>query len=299
MRNLIAIVLAACGAGHENQVAPTPSEPLANSVDLRAKAEAELSSDTPPDYERPMKTKPVDRSKAIALFYSACIADDHYSCRVEAELLDGDPSEVFRTVASECKRGDTLSCRALPLNDKIWLFPDLPGRWGRNPKCTYGYKKECDMAALRIECDTGFPYSCIALTSLAAPDRAIDSQTNRFAAEGCEQGAMNECGYILPAKITAAKRACVALFQCVPLGDLYAAAEQHELERDARERWCQFSTEGLGGCLELAEDYVQKKFPEPVPGRAKALLNYACPKFYPGSDWIVQKHPLCAQALAR
>lgn len=60
------------------------------------------------------------------------------------------------------------------------------------------------------------------------------------------------------------------------LSFVYSAMKDVSRARDAFERACQYGSPSI--CIQLGESYLDGTFTEPKPGRAKALLEWACPR---------------------
>lgn len=63
--------------------------------------------------------------------------------------------------------------------------------------------------------------------------------------------------------------------------------------RDSYERTCQYGVDVLQICVALAAGYLDNTYQEPVPGRARALLDWACPKLHRGNR---DRYPACNSA---
>lgn len=270
------VVVAACGTS------PRPTEPPKSAYEptvTRERAERALHSDAPLDYERPFNGKPVDRSATTQLFHTRCEGGDPRACVVESELTGS-----TEAVAANCRKGDIMSCRALPLDDGLPRFADLPGAMSRSNACASLDKPTCDAAKLHEECADGFAMACFDLgqhDDSGAGD-ALLARYLTLAVEGCRAGIALHCGFAGLSKserdrLDAAKRLCdLHHDRCGDLSSAYAAINDTTNARDALERACQYGN--TGACLDLGVKYVDRELAEPVQDRGQALIDWACPK---------------------
>ena len=63
--------------------------------------------------------------------------------------------------------------------------------------------------------------------------------------------------------------------------------------RDSEERACQYAADSKWICAGLASSYLDGTYQEPVPGRGKALSDWACPKLAKGDR---ARFPACKGA---
>lgn len=285
----------------------TPPDPHA-AIPVRERADQALHEDAPLDYERPLKVKLWDRSATAKLFANACELGDKHACIVAAHLAPSDAS--YRAVAKNCAAGDTYSCRALPLDEQDQRFPNAPGAMSRRVACQKPQlPAPCDLDALRHECLDGFPAACSEIGSaMPAPPDGDDllARWPQLSLRGCRAGIASECQGATSFgtdsdRLDSAQRLCdLAPENCADLALVYKERNDTAGERDSFERACQYGGESRAGiCGQLATAYVDGKLEEPVPGRAQALLDWACPriaaKFH---DATLRVAPGCAQAHA-
>ena len=269
----VALFVCACGAS----VPPTPTPTRAQRpLVTREQADRALRSDAPLDYERPFREKPVDRSATAQLFHARCDGGDARACIVESELTGS-----LDVVAANCRNGDLMSCRALPLDDGSAKFPDLPGAMSRACSTT------CDAATLRQECTDGFAWACFKLgeNDPSGDGDAMMAKYLKASVEGCRAGISINCGFAGLSKddlarIDAAKRLCeLHLDRCGELATAYMAEHDTKNARDAFERACQYGNTSV--CLELGVKYTGGELTEPVVGRGQALIDWACRRKLP------------------
>jgi hypothetical protein len=253
------------------------------------RADRALREASPIDYARPFANKPPDRSVAIGLYLDACHAGDHRSCwTAMAVMPDAQRPTLFATVATNCRAGDMMSCRALPPDDDADAprFPDLPGALGRG--CV---GNDCDRAALQAECVAGFPKSCrrrMGTGSIPNTDLPNETRRHELSVVGCTAGIVDECeeaGFSdAPAVALAAyhqgclldRNRCASLGKYLDEIGLEEPGHPHAIDaRDAYERGCQYGTE-MEACYNLGVGYILQTYPEPVKGRGAAVLGYAC-----------------------
>lgn len=315
MRWLVFACIAACATtpSEPPQRAPRPAAaPRSVSVDphardaARRRADEALRTDLPLDYERPFKPfVPPDRSATAALFAEACKDGDKDACIIEAELRPLDATgTAFHVVLANCMAGDNMSCRALPKDDQLPRFPNVPGAASRSERCQHN-RGSCDIEDLRRECRDGFPAACDGvLTKLTDDVREGHDAADRFVAlnlDGCRHGVVSECE--LPSgddrsRTEMAQRSCdLRPDMCYVLAALDEQRKDKAAARDHRERECEFGDDRWGACLQLAEKYVAGELDEPVPGRGQQLLDWGCPKasarFGPR---LLAEYPSCKSA---
>lgn len=266
--------------------------------DAKELAAAAVAGDTILDYTRPFRSQPRGRERTVALLQEACGAGDKYSCRIVAQMIDGPPRVVFRTVAANCSRGDLMSCRVLPVDDNEELFPDLPGATSRSPACKTA-EGMCDRLSLRRECIQGFARACSVLATVNNADmESFDRRSYQLTVDGCRQGVLGECSEAstLDTSVEPFKRMCDALDWCDGLASYYKQHGQLDLSRAALERSCEYT--GLGGtraCIKLASQYLDGTYVEPIVGRGQELLNFACANAGP-REQTLELFPACEKA---
>jgi hypothetical protein len=289
------IALATLSACSRSQPTALPEQPVAVSnapsreaqdevKALASRADAALDTDTPLDFERPVVAKPLDRAETRALFVDACRHGDHASCwkamyvaRDVASLSDPKP-ESLDLVARNCEGGDVSSCRALPEA----TFRDLPGAHGRSPECE-PLRDECDIAALRRECNDGFPRSCRLLATgnrAAGEAEELIRRTNELARKGCASDILTDCELVTnwsdeDLMQTLRRRCRFDRNKCDNLASLLERKTKSAAVRDLREVACQHS-DAIHACVTLGVGYLDGKYPEPERGRGQRLLDYAC-----------------------
>lgn len=262
-------------------------------------AERALATDTSLDYERPFVTKARARDRTITMFNDLCRNGHNPSCWIAAGF-DRTSPHAFRFVEARCRSGDLMSCRALP-GGKEATFQDLPGAMSRNPACFDSASPDCDLAVLRAECGVGFPVACVLLSTAQIPDRQeVSARVFKLTAEGCGAGIASECIHEDDSSAHTGRmqsRLCDLTDDCWSLSQFNAAMGDHEGERNSLERMCQYDGKrGIEACIELAERYTSHTLTEPVAGRGKALLDYACPKLQMSRQRLLVNHPDCQQA---
>ena len=292
MRRLCAVVVIAACAGTPTTeparkpatITPTPPVSVAPTVTL-AQANRTLHDDAPLDYERPFSNKPFPRSDLKKEFHALCEGGDTRACIVESELIGFDKDgKYLQAVAANCRKGDLMSCRALPMDNGPAQFPDLPGAMSRSDACSSPNKPPCDAAKLRQECTDGFAWACFSLGE-SDPTGAGDALLARYlklSVEGCRAGIALNCGFAGLSKsdrdrIDVAERLCdLHRDQCTALFFAYSAVHDMTKARDGLERACQYGN--AGACLDLGVKYVDRELAEPVLDRGQALIDWACPK---------------------
>lgn len=158
----------------------------------------------------------------------------------------------------------------------------------------------CDFEGLRRECQAGFPSSCgtLIFSQPTAPDTATSMATLvRLAREDCRAGILHDCDLIWdvakyhPDGITredlilAYSQTCtLELDGCEELGKLYETSDPAKAAA-AYEKACQlfdYTNVRARLCEHAWRLYTDPKsgVPEPVPGRAKQLRDWACSKYH-------------------
>jgi hypothetical protein len=298
----VAVSAAALAAACSKPPAPVERRtPLANAQSqaphakpnaLAERADAALDSDTPSDYERPFAEKPVERDATRELFVDACKAGDHASCwkamYVGRDLVGFHAAELptLDLLATNCRAGDTWSCRALPIDRPLyrWKFDDAAGGMGRSEACDQP-TASCDLAVLRRECDAGFAWSCSVLASSggAGADAArLRKRAEDLALEDCTHDIVHQCqgdmtaNWPEAARSDALRRMCrYSRLACVDVAASLEKRGETKDVRELRELACQY-TQGGVGCARLAAGYLDGKYTEPVPGRGQQLLDWTC-----------------------
>jgi hypothetical protein len=298
--------LAACAGAGGRGKDPAP---------LVAEAERLLARSAELDYAAPAKpTRRDQREAAAALFLEACGLGDRRACWMAAthgDLLAPSHDRAMRAVIASCRAGDRTSCRFLDSSrNRVFLDTDVaaeackdglgvgcPHMWTQEMTeaeeralaergCELGDARSCGeldasgprtLAALRRECEAGYPTSCEEPRQLT------------LAEEGCRTGILAECQLLSqlvrddPARQAAAlaplchhlglRCADLSFLHRPPHKNLPGALPDAEAERDAYEHACQHSGEEHF-CKELAQLYEMKEIPEPHPGRAKEIRAF-------------------------
>ena len=287
------VALTACHAAPPTEAPPQPlhHEAADQHATLGARAEQALASDTRLDYDRPFVAKPDPRAETLTLFRQACDAGDTRSCWRGLSLSDATFLDV---VANQCRRGDTSSCRALPLDEEGRPPIDAPGSAGRSLACHDPKRNGCDSAALHRECEAGFPESCRSLA--AAPDAtsqtgaAFEARAAALSREGCATGFVNEC--------EEPKQLCAATRSCARYAETLLAANDAAGARDAFELACEYKAT-TGVCMELGIRYLDGELAEPVPGRGQRLLDLECQRLLDAlksRDYVLKTRPECKRS---
>jgi len=266
------VVLLAVGCGAPAQVATTRATPPPGPVGVQL-GTLRLLEDVTLDYERPMAQKPaLDRSSLVRRYVEACRSGDRPACWIAIGI---DPrAGTMELLREHCSAGDVMSCRALP--------PDAVAT---------------DAQILRRECDGGHTRSCIELLhhAPALGKRTLEQRIFELTLAGCQAGVLSECDLIDPerpvdAQLAAdATRCLLRLDRCARLGGRYRGGEDRVRAREAFERACQYGPDPRANCVELGLLYRERWLDEPVAGRGRALLAWACAN---GSA-LAQRYELC------
>lgn len=278
----LAMWVAACGGGR------SPAPRLANEVAqpdpsaLARRADEALAATLKPDYQRPLVKKPDVLAPVRARYLDACEAGDRRSCWLADAIRRSDRAAAM--VRRNCLAGDQMSCRALPWNSDLRPSKQFRGWAGRWSRC---YRPECQ-EDLRQECAEGFAASCWRISNPSDDERA---RAASLAREGCREGILEECRglFQLPGRDRpsselefAAGQFCRLTAICERAVSLY----EHEpiKQRDALERTCQYGpkVDNIIACDTLADGYRDRLYPEPVPGRGRALAEWRCLSMHSG-----------------
>ncbi|MFT3695374.1 MAG: hypothetical protein QM831_19730 [Kofleriaceae bacterium] len=286
---LVALMVLLVGCQHE-AARPTPTEPpeKAPYVDPMTRALRAFEADHAVDYQRPFVLKHDDRSATLKLLREACDRREYIpdqsalACRIAAQIDTYEPNiyDRYRSVTERCEAGDLLSCRVLPddVEGAIGRFDDLPGKQSR--ACVEDSQYCVDLGE---ECRQGFSFACEKLVDdypFRDPRReGTKKEANQFAKQGCTNGIAADCDRIEgDLTFEEAQQFCWLTDKCTALADVYAQRGDRISARNAMERACEY-TEDLDTCRALANRYLDRTYPEPVPGRGKLLLAWACPDF--------------------
>jgi hypothetical protein len=281
-----------------------PDEPPHNRVDttrrlqLVARAEQSLAQSLPLDYRRPFSDHESARPATASLYLEACSAGDNPSCWIAGQL---GASEARALVRANCVAGDIMSCRAIPRGEAT--DPETPGWAGRGTLCdkdspyAQPENKRCGIDDLRRECLAGFPFSCWQMghgPPDMIPDReALANRVAPLSRAGCQARIGNECNnmsneYTDAERLLVAERMCpLVVSWCAVLSKHYRNRGELVRARDLAEQHCQYGRD-ISACRRLGADYADRTFPEPVPGRGEALLNWGC-----ASEVARERDPVC------
>jgi hypothetical protein len=318
MRLVWLTVVAGCGgsapppaASAPRPVALNPAPPIDPHARIvaRVHADAALQELAPLDYERPFKAKPWDRGATAKLFGDACQLGDKHACIIAAQLVPLDESgESYRVVEANCLAGDLMSCRALPLDDHAPRFRKAPGEMSRRVECQYPHvRAPCDPQALRAECIAGFPAACADIGFVVPPVPDADELQDRWpilSMDGCRAGIASECENVDSfrsdsIRFEMSQRLCeLRPDDCAGLGFVYKSRNDPTHARDSFERECQYGgAHQSASCAQLAGAYLDGTLEEPVPGRAQALLDWACPQLAATMhSYLLRLQPACSHA---
>jgi hypothetical protein len=256
-------------------------------------ADEAFASTLVPDYDRPFIKKPHDLEWVSGLYLQACRAGDRRSCwRADATYSSKLTEEM---VHRNCLAGDLMSCRAL--RREPWE-PDEPSEPDKRLRGWVGRAIQCDgpqdcqkearqkcqeldcWEALQQECADGFPASC--WSPLHRNDEGALARATELAMEGCQAGLRKECQWLLLHISDHAKWVFAYGHLChwaADCGDLsyYFKGEPIKV-REIRERGCQYGrgTEKGIACEAAWRGYLDGTYPEPVPGRGRALVEWSC-----------------------
>jgi len=314
---VVIVAAPGCGprAGDQPQRTPEPAatapdESLHNRVDttrrveLVTRAEQSLARGWPLDYRQPFSDHDAERSATVSLYLEACRAGDKPSCWIAGEL---GASAAMALIRANCVAGDMMSCRAIPRGEAT--DPETPGWAGRGPLCEKESpdadpeEKRCGVGDLRRECLAGFPLSCW-IAGNGPPDllpdrEALAKRAGPLARMGCQARIDHECAnmyneYTDAETLRIAERMCPLEFRwCSVLSKHYRDKGELLRARDLEEQICQYGR-ARSACRQLGEDYGNRIFPEPVPGRGEALLTWGC-----DSESAREFEPVCKARAAK
>lgn len=282
--------------------APPAGRASSTRVDPVAAAEAALRDDRPVDFALPFVEGSARRKHLLSAFVAACDAGNNASCWKAVVIgLSPERSALLERVAGNCRAGDLLSCRALPI-DGDERFPDAHGAVGRSAECQV-HDGACDQAALHLECAAGFPRSCAALAYIAGRQEAktLYARAERLEDVGCRAGILSECSYFgvdVEKQTLYETQYCELAASCQAAGTRLRDAGNLLAARAMYERACQYDENDAHRCLGLAISYLDRTMPEPVAGRGQALLDWVCLKFektLDKGDSIVDMLPQCTR----
>lgn len=279
------VPLSAVAAQKTSEVQKTDAAALVRKADKLFAAYARS------DYRLPMEQAPHSAIGVSAGYLEACQSGDRRSCWLAMEIhpaMHGYPSRSGRELALKmvrrnCRAGDQMSCRALPKDESKVPDRELPGWAGRARTCS---KPPCT-EVLRQECAEGFPMSCRRLFELAGPEERMRAAS--IAIKGCRAGILNDCRAIYGLSPTPADHEFATAQFCTLTGHCMFHVDDDQdppLEvREELERTCQYvpGFDGEVACDLLVIGYHEGRYPEPVPGRARALAAWKCRDAAPDS----------------
>ena len=231
-------------------------------------------------------------TRALRVLVPLCVRDhDRDACAI----FDGNENDFlpayFEDVEADCMTGLLVACHALahrlaptpptwPLNEHSCASGDWQACYSLETHATHLHEPQSTIdewhgktkAAARAACRRGSPYACIfSSESLRDKDMAeVERLAAPFVEQRCPRGYLSDCMGIGKDDRWLAFRCSRTGVGCEFIGD----ATNPVIERDALETGCQFQR--VETCAELGRGYRQKRFPEPVPGRAEAIKNYVC-----------------------
>jgi len=269
---LLTLLATACSRPGAAAPAPQPSSHAAapSGPALARRADEALAATLRPDYQLPRLDEPDALARVSALYLESCRAGVRSSCWLADATHHSDAATEI--VRRNCLAGDLLSCRALPADFGGGPDRRLPGWAGRSNECIF---LEC-RNIMRRECEAGFTRSCSKIGDADLARATIE------ALEACRAGVLEEC-YFLSAHtrdrseaVFAFERICRLAANCTAGEHIYA--NQPLETRDALERSCQYGRgfEREIACTKLILGYLEGAYPEPVPGRARALADWYC-----------------------
>lgn len=196
-----------------------------------------------------------------------------FACYQASRLNEGD-ADTLHLLTTGCSAGDFDSCGSL-----------LQLKRRDDDMNDESLEKRVAALASR-ECQQGYYLACQGLPpegdhSVFDPTRYLHAEP--ALARACNDGHLNACNLIitelpaaLPHKIAAAERMCSFGFSCDELVRLREEEGSSDQLGLAYERACQNSRWNDGICAKLAELYLRKSLIEPIPGRARELVDYVC-----------------------
>lgn len=262
-RVLLLLLVVGCGTAAPSAppaVLETPSPPSDPLVDAdRAFAASLAGPDTPTQFRR-----------ALAAYRRACRAGRARGCWMAMSMASGTELGPYQAeiaqLARLCRGGEHMACRALQRHPGPTdaLRPGDPGYAGSRG-CIDRSEPGCSEAIREQECNDGFPRSCLDWRT----DRA-----KQLALEGCLQGIVHECdGDSDPEAFL--QRCRVYPIKClVSHWSLRDDADFALRQRALAERACMIGSRRV--CVGLALVYAWGHLEQPVPGRARELVERYC-----------------------
>lgn len=157
---------------------------------------------------------------------------------------------------------EAFSRRACELRDPEGCTLAIEVARARNEMGEVGYLETQRSAHRRVACHNGEPEACI---------RSDDSLAESTASRACQSGLLMACPHGHAAADL--ELICSSIgFECDELSKERSPFSIGS--RNALEHGCQFGRQDL--CVELIHGYREKRWPEPVAGRADGLLRWVC-----------------------
>ncbi len=263
--------------------------------DLVRRADRAIAATAVNDYSLPLSsTRRSPIYEATELYGRACLLGHIQACwkRLAIRIGPGRPRSptidprFVETVKRHCEAGDVLSCRAV---QGYQLPGQRLGSIGGDRSCL-GDDSRCDRVGLRRECLAGITVSCSILAALEytkpVQQRRWLLRAHRLADEGCKLGIASDCGTRAPNGDDDLARLSLSCHfdseACIGAAIIQEKAGKVLDVRDLLERGCQMDEPTI--CVYVALKYRDGTLPEPVPGRAHALLKLMCPRYRLGIE---------------
>lgn len=194
---------------------------------------------------------------------AVCKAGLLVACDALAHRLAPAP-EAWRLYEQSCNAGDWDACGSLEVNY----------RYEERPQHEIEEVHTKGKVAARAACALGQPIACLNSTQLLTGDEYTRAEhlAAPMIAQRCPRGYLMECSYLDEDDRWLALRCSQTGVDCDGVAD--ARRDKPLLERDALETGCQF--QNLDLCVQLVKGYRDRRFPEPIAGRADALAKYLC-----------------------
>jgi hypothetical protein len=109
--------------------------------------------------------------------------------------------------------------------------------------------------------------------------KALLARYDSLSEAGCSAWILDECNTYTedPAKQRLQEtRPCDLTGSCNTIGRRAKDAGQALAARDAYERGCQYDLSDSHRCYGIGTEYLDHRWPEPVPGRGQALIDWEC-----------------------
>lgn len=276
---LLVILLTACGstARHEPVLSHEQTPPGRDEAFARAN-EIVRSLGESLDYRAPFDTTKIDRYEgARQLYRRACRQDHQRACWLFAGMSDKHSTdlELIDWVRYWCLERSHVDCR-----NSVWF--EATGRLEalsteHDSGCA---RPTCSEDELRRECITGNGASCFYILRFEPKDSdQLRRRGVALADAECEVGVIRGCVLALWQDTSAPRERRVQQGLCrYSRSSCYFAGQSSTLWPDEMrtyfERACQVGH--ADSCIRLGELYDKKHFPEPVPRRGRALIEYGC-----------------------